>query len=176
MAQSKIEFRLGDLHFVGEGDKSWVTQQLDKIINKAPSLLRVGGSGEGDNFLDVTEKNYGNKASGKTRNNGGGRKSAKSIPTPQVSGVKSAAQLKELSSFIKSKAASNQRAKFLAAAIWLNKKGKNEIVTRDVTRALKDARISLINPSQYLNQNVKQGYLKKSGNGFVPTKKGVEAF
>ena len=175
MAQSKIEFKLGDLHFVGEGDKTWVTQQLDKIINKAPSLLNTGAGVEDENSTTKYYSKAGNKTSWTSTGKRGRKKSKQSIPTPQVAGVRSAAQSKELSSFIKSKAASNQRAKFLAAAIWLNKKGNNQVVTRDVTKALKDARISLINPSQYLNQNVKQGYLRKSGDGFVPTKKGVEA-
>jgi hypothetical protein len=84
---------------------------------------------------------------------------------------------KDLAAFIQlKKAASNQRMKFLAAAVWLSKNGNNNLVTRDVTRALKASRVpALINPSQYLNQNVKQGFLRKSGDHFLLTKKGTNA-
>lgn len=37
MAASKIELRLGDIHFSGEGTESWVTKQLDKVLSQLPS-------------------------------------------------------------------------------------------------------------------------------------------
>jgi len=166
MPQSKIEFRLGTLHFIGEGEKEWVTKQLDKIISQASALLRIAGSTEdtfpGDSYM-TGRGNHAKKTSGFT---------------PSVEGIKSNSSGKDLASFIQlKKAGSNQRAKFLAAALWLSKHGKNNPGTRDVTNALKQAHVAaLINPSQYLNQNIKQGYLKKSGNGFIITKKGETAF
>jgi hypothetical protein len=168
MSQSKIEFRLGAIHFIGEGDKEWVTKQLDKIISQASSLIRVAGGSEEEMNTDSLE-DFSSKKSNRRR----GRQPA----SPSVTGIKSTTSGKDLAAFIQSKrASSNQRAKFLAAALWLSKHGKSNPGTRDVTNALKEARIpALINPSQYLNQNVKQGYLKKSGNGFIVTKKGETA-
>jgi hypothetical protein len=169
MPQSKIEFRLGALHFVGEGDREWVTKQLDKIISQASTLIRVAA---GSDEVAGTETFSPEKTTGnRTKRTG-------SPAVPSVSGIKSNASGKDLAAFIQSKkAGSNQRAKFLAAALWLHKHGKNNPGTRDVTNALKQAHVTaLINPSQYLNQNIKQGYLKKSGNGFTITKKGETAF
>jgi len=175
MSQSKIEFRLGAIHFVGEGEKGWVTQQLDKIITKAPNLLRAAGTMEDE----MTEDEYGTSGATK-KTSTGGRYKVKSISgksSLKVSGVVNPASGKDLASFIKSnKANANQRVKFLATAIWLNKNGNSNLVTRDVTRALKASHVpALINPSQYLNQNIKQGYLKKSGDHFLLTKKGATA-
>ncbi len=168
MSQSKIEFRLGAIHFVGEGDKEWVTKQLDKIISQASTLLRVAG---GSDEVSMPENAAPVK---RTRNRS---KKTVTVATPVVTGIKSNTSGKDLATFIQTKkAGSNQRAKFLAAALWLHKRGKSNPGTRDVTNALKQARVSaLINPSQYLNQNVKQGYLKKSGSGFIVTKKGETA-
>lgn len=164
MSQSKIEFRLGNIHFVGEGDKEWVTKQLDKIISKAPSLL--------NSERDLEEK-YSAPAKHVLTHSARETKANKS----EVVAVRNSGSAKDLTQFIQAnKAGANQRLKFLATAIWLNKNGKSNLVTRDVTNALKASRVpALINPSQYLTQNVKQGYLKKSGNHFLLTKKATTA-
>ncbi|MCX6291089.1 MAG: hypothetical protein NT126_04930 [Bacteroidetes bacterium] len=174
MGQSKIEFRLGGIHFIGEGEKEWVTKQLDKMISRIPELLHY--SEEGDAGMPASVPSGTTKKSGK-RGRPSSAKSKKSELKPQVNSVKSSAAAKHLAPFIQSKkAGANQRIKFLATAVFLNKNGKSNLVTRDISRALKDARIpSLINPSQYLNQNVKQGFLKRSGDHFVLTKKGESA-
>ncbi len=174
MSQSKIEFRLGAIHFIGEGDREWVTKQLDKIISRAPSLLRVA-SGTEEEMTDsspvVAQAKRGRKPSAHVA------KSKKIIATPAVSAAKSSVSAKDLSSFIKSRnAGSNQRMKFLATAGWLASKGKKSFVTRDISKAIKAARLpELINPSQYLGQNLKQGYFKKSGKEFVLSSKGISA-
>ncbi len=184
MSQSKIEFSVGDIRFVGEGDKDWVTKQLDRFINTAPSLLRKDGSSKGETWASTSTPTWkSEKPAKRTRGSWKKAKATATVtpktktPAPKVASVKSSGSAKELAAFIQTKkAGSNQRAKFLAAAIWLSKKGKSNPATRDVTDALKAARIpALINPSQYLNQNVKQGYLKKSGDGFMITKKGESA-
>jgi len=170
MSQSKIEFRLGDMHFIGEGEKEWVTKQLDKIINKAPSLLGSGRSSE-TYTLSSEPVSASRKASGKSA------PAKKATAVKSLSTLKSTVSAKDLYPFIQAKkAGSNQRVKFLATALWLTKNGKSNLVTRDISKALKDAKVpSLINPSQYLNQNVKQGYLKRSGDHFSLTKKGSAA-
>ena len=173
MSQSKIEFRLGDMHFIGEGEKEWVTKQLDKIINKAPSLLGMEKNTEGYTLSSEPVSVRGKSSSKrKTTSSKGATQN-----TSPVTSLKSTAPGKDLFPFIQAKkAGSNQRVKFLATALWLTKNGKSNLVTRDISKALKDARVpSLINPSQYLNQNVKQGYLKKSGDHFTLTKKGSAA-
>ncbi len=178
MSQSKIEFRLGAIHFIGEGDKEWVTKQLDKIINQTPSLLRVVRGTEEDMMVadEVTAPSENGKVS-RHHARRSWKKAASKSSAMKISGVKSSTSSKDLAAFIQAKkVGANQRAKFLAAALWLNKNGKNNPVTRDVTDALKAARVTaLINPSQYLNQNVKQGFLRKSGDGFLITKKGQSA-
>jgi|SRR6185436_4107069 len=171
MSQSKIEFRLGAIHFIGEGEKVWVTKQLDKMIAQAPSLLRVtsGITGDMEEYTNDTSDN-----SPKRRGRKPGRKISSSKAVPAVSPVKSTTAGKSLAAFIQSKnAGSNQRLKFLATAKWLSKNGKKSFVTRDVTKAIKEARLpQLINPSQYMGQNLKQGYFKKSGKEFVMSAKG----
>jgi hypothetical protein len=177
MSQSKIEFRLGAMHFIGEGDKEWVTKQLDKIISQTPSLLRVAGDSNEETWSSPVPLPAGKSSTPSTSTRKKGQWKKSGSPAPKVTAVKSTASAKELGAFIKAKnASSNQRAKFLAAALWLSKHGKSNPVTRDITNALKAAKVrALINPSQYLNQNVKQGYLRKSGDGFIVTKKGEAA-
>jgi hypothetical protein len=34
MSEAKIEIQIGDVRFSGEGDQDWLTQQLDKILDK----------------------------------------------------------------------------------------------------------------------------------------------
>lgn len=41
MAEVKIEFRLGEIEFKGEGDKKWIGEQLDKPPEKAPKLVKL---------------------------------------------------------------------------------------------------------------------------------------
>ncbi len=41
MADSKISLKIGLMEFSGEGDQIWLTQQLDKIIEKVPDFLQT---------------------------------------------------------------------------------------------------------------------------------------
>ena len=43
MADSKIELTLGSFRFSCEGEKEWVEVQLGRILDRAPSLLSLGG-------------------------------------------------------------------------------------------------------------------------------------
>ncbi len=38
MANARIEFKIGNIEFVGEGDQDWVTEQLDKVLTRIPEL------------------------------------------------------------------------------------------------------------------------------------------
>ncbi|WP_298220016.1 hypothetical protein [Halothiobacillus sp.] len=39
MAEAKIEITIGQITFLGEGEPSWLSEQLDKILDRAESLL-----------------------------------------------------------------------------------------------------------------------------------------
>ena len=41
MTLVKIKIKVGSLEFDAEGDKDWVSKQLDKIIDKANSLSKL---------------------------------------------------------------------------------------------------------------------------------------
>ena len=41
MAQAKIHFALGVIEFSGEGEEAWVATELDKLIEQAPTLLKL---------------------------------------------------------------------------------------------------------------------------------------
>ena len=38
MANARIEFKIGNIEFVGEGEQDWVTEQLDKVLTRIPEL------------------------------------------------------------------------------------------------------------------------------------------
>ena len=163
------------MHFIGEGEKTWVTKQLDKIISKAPSLLRASeGKVITREKSEESEHNY--RSSKRIRK--GSSKTKKNTNAPQVVSVKSTILGKDLASFIKvKKAGSNQRARFLATAAWLASKGKERFVTRDVTKAIDEAKLpKLVNASVNLSQNLKQGYLMKSGKEFMLSQKAKKVF
>lgn len=145
MADAKIQFKLGAIEFTGEGEKDWIAQQLDKILEKAPNLVAL--------------------ASVKAAGGGGGHNPMG--PDPQIAE-------KTLSTFLKEKnVTSNQVKKFLATAIWLEAKGKQRMTTSNVTKALKDSnQTRLGNPSDSLNQNVTKGYCEKDGKEFYVTEEG----
>ena len=147
MADVKIHFKLGGIEFEGEGEKDWIGQQLDKILEKAPKLAALapaGGTGGGS---------------------GGGR--TPMGPDPRIAA-------KTLAVFLKEKNATrNQVKKCLATAIWLEAKGKQRMTTSDVTKALKDSnQARLGNASECLNQNVSKGYCERDGKEFFVTDEG----
>src|SRR5438552_19022148 len=102
MAQSKIEFRLGDMHFIGEGEKTWVTKQLDKIISKAPSLHRASEN-KTSSSAEPGESERTNHRSKNTKKSS--NTIARNSNAPNVAAVKSSATTKDLASFIRSKKA-----------------------------------------------------------------------
>ncbi len=147
MADAKIQFKLGAIEFVGEGEKEWIAQQLDKILERAPKLAALGP----------------------TKGTGGGSGGGPSPmgPDPQIAA-------KTLAAFLKEKnATKNQVKKFLATAIWLEAKGKQRMTTSNVTKALRDSnQARLGNASECLNQNLTKGYCEKDGKEFFVTDEG----
>lgn len=140
MEQSKIEIKIGEISFHAEGEQKWITEELDKILEKIKDLQNLNRvikeKGENINSEAITESNS----------------------TCQEEYI--------LQKFLKNIEKDVDR--FLATALWLQKKeGKHELSIKDVTKALSDAKQApLSNPSQVLTYNIKKGYCAKTGKKF----------
>lgn len=146
MADAKIEIKVGAVSFSGEGDGKWLSEQLDKVIEKLPQLANVvpaepEGGGSGAQQRLARKGNVGN-----------------------------------LAAYLKAKTATgNQVKKFLATATWLHDSTRQDrVTTGEVKKALKDSnQVKLTNAANCLNQNVTKGFCEKDGkNGFFVTENG----
>jgi len=149
MADAKIEIKAGGAEFSATGSPDWVSKQLDKFFENASKIASI--------------------PTPKSDEDGGGDK--------RDGQVNKTIGHKTLATHLKEKGAStNQTKKFLQAAIWLEAKGKREMTTGDVTKALKDAHQSRLgNPADCLNKNVNKGYCEKEGSQFYVTEEGRNA-
>jgi len=147
MGDVKIQIKIGEVEFTGEGEQAWVATQLDRILKAAPEIVRSGPP--------VAQHD-----STRSQTNAGQNPKAASQP---------------LAMFLRDKgAATNQVKKFLATAVWLESKGKNRLTTADITRALKDSNQSRLgNPADCLNKNVAKGHCEKDGKEFFVTTEGA---
>ncbi|MCH8845295.1 MAG: hypothetical protein IIC11_00970 [Proteobacteria bacterium] len=140
MSEAKIEIQIGAVKFSGEGDKNWLSEQLDKILENAKELVALASPAEN------------------------------SDPAHQEADFSNATSISSqpLATFLKSKNATTaQIDKFLATAVWCESKGKNRLKTNDITSALKKATQSkLANAADCLNKNVSKGYCEKDGKEF----------
>lgn len=152
MSEVKIQFKLGSIEFSGEGEKEWISQQLDKLLQQAPQLLSITPS-----------------------------PAVTSIPPGTVGHNPMAADPavahQPLATFLKSKdATTNQTKKFLVTAIWLESKGKSRMTTSDITKALKDSNQTRIgNPADCLAKNISKGFCEKDGTQFFVTEEGKDS-
>lgn len=156
MEHSKIEISAGNLKFSGEGEQKWLSEQLDKILEKSEKLAKFNATVAAATAPAVAGTNA---ASTKT--------------TSSISETSLAKFLKD------SSATDNQMKKFLGAAVWLSEtKNKNSLKTSDITVALKDAgQTRLGNPSDCLAKIIKKGHLEKTnGSEFMVTVHGKEEF
>ena len=146
MADVKIQMKIGEVEFSGEGEQAWVGKQLEKILNAAPTIAASAGR----------------------------RPATHSSETPGATTDPNAAN-QTLAKFLRDKnAVTNQVRKFLAAAVWLQAKGKNRLTTAEVTHSLKDSNQSrLSNPADCLNKNVSKEFCEKDGKEFFVTTEGV---
>jgi hypothetical protein len=147
MSDAKIDIKIGQIQFSGQGEQDWVAKQLDKIIAQAEKLIKlapVPGNDEGDS---------------------GHHKSMGTDP---------AIAKKTLPVFLGEKSATKtQVKKFLATAIWLEAKGQKRLRTGDIAAALKSASQGRLgNPSDCLSQNVGKGFCEKDGDQFFVTDDG----
>lgn len=148
MSEAKIEIRIGDVSFSGEGEPSWLSEQLDKILDRAEQLIAISP------VVNTPVVQASHEAADLS-----GHNEIASMP---------------LATWLKHKnAESVQNSKFLATAIWLEAKGKNRLQTKDITSALRNANQKrLNNPSDCLNQNVGKGFCEKDGKQFYVTEEG----
>lgn len=151
MSESKINIKIGSIEFSGEGDSSWLEKQLDKIIEKAPNMLKVSPMEAPSNNDEVTHH--------------------------QPIGSDPEIAKKALGTYLQEKnATSNQNKKFLTTAIWLESKGSKRLKTADITKALRDAsQKRLNNASLNLIGNVKKGYCERDGDQFFVTDEGKKS-
>jgi hypothetical protein len=145
MGESKIDITVGAVRFSGEGDQTWLAEQLDKVLKAAPEIpvapLPAGGAGAGK--------------AGQAEGNG-------FITTL-------AAYIKEKGG------ESSQVDRFLIAADWLRRRGTSKLTTVAVTKALKDNHQKrLANSADCLNKNVSKGYCEKADGGFYITPDGFK--
>jgi len=152
MATAKIEFTLGTITFSGEGEETWISDQLDKILHKAPDLIKIAAEAQPIGHPAAI-------ASGQVQASSDDAISSQTLPN-----------------FLRTKNARSQVKKFLATAIWLHAKGSVRLSTTDVTKALRDFnQPHLTNASDCLNSNVSQGHIEKEGRQFFVTDEGKQS-
>ncbi len=152
MTEAKIEIKIGAVHFSGEGQEEWLTQQLDKILGKAEELVKLAPPQQ-----VMAPQNPQTQ-----------HQPADFSDTTDIAN-------QTLATFLKSKNATKAQVdKFLATAIWVEaKEKKNRLKTSDIGSALSKAnQTKLNNPSDKLNQNVSKGFCEKEGSEFFVTQEG----
>lgn len=140
MTEAKLEIKVGNVSFSGEGQGEWLSKQLDKVLAKLSELADAGTVEPDDS-------------------NGGAVSNAGGTHSPS-------AKKTTLAAFLKDKnAASNQSRKFLATAAWLHdNENKTRLTTADVTRALTNSnQTRLANASKELGRNNAKGFIEKDG-------------
>ena len=45
MSQAKIQIKVGDVEFSGEGEQGWVSTQLERVLKAAPTIVGTKSSG-----------------------------------------------------------------------------------------------------------------------------------
>lgn len=156
MSEAKIEIKIGEMVFSGEGSADWLSQQLDKILGKAETLLEFSPKLRASDVPPTTTHPSG----------------AHHLPADLSHNQEIANQ--PLALWLKSKNAETvQNTKFLATSIWLEAKGQRRLQTNDISKALSNAnQRRLNNASECLNQNVKKGFIEKEAGGFFVTEEG----
>lgn len=150
MATAKIGFTLGSITFSGEGEETWVSDQLDKILEKAPDLIKIAPQTQPISQPATTVSEQ-----------------VSTLPDDTIAS-------QTLPNFFRAKRVPRSGfKKFLATAIWLQAKGANRISVGDVTQALRDSnQPRLSNPSDCLSNNVTKGFIEKDGRQFFVTPEG----
>ena len=156
MSNSKIEIKVGIVKFSGEGEQKWLSEQLDKILEKIPELLKLElrvPSNPADPI--VTSKS-----------------------TPKAPKKAGSVSKQSLSTFLKEKKPTSKPDLFLATAIWIHdNQDKTRIQQKDINVELKkSSQVPILNLTQEFNRNVKKGYCVKDANSFYVTPEGQSQF
>jgi hypothetical protein len=156
MSISKIEIKLGEITFSGEGESKWLSEQLDKILDRAEKLVALAPKASAAS-LPADNPAAGNTLHVAADLSGHNEISSKPLPV----------WLKSVN------ADSVQNSKFLATAIWCEAKGEARLKTKDIGLALSNAgQRKLNNASECFNQNLKKGFCEKDGDKFYVTEEG----
>lgn len=152
MAEAKIEIKIGEILFSGEGNDDWLSTQLDKILEKAGDFTKISPPSDNSSSIQT-----------------GSHEPADFSRSTEIAS-------KPLATFLKEKNINgNQVARFLLTAIWLEAKGQTRLKTIDIGIALKGSKQSrLTNPSGCLNKNVAKGFCEKDGKEFFVTQQGKD--
>ena len=145
MAEAKIEIKVGEVSFVGEGSETWLSTQLDKVMEHLPKLASIAPPPKPSHSAGGGDTHVGPKTTG------------------------------TLAAFLTSKnAKTSQVRKFLATALWLHDTDKKtRLSTADVSKALNDNNQGkLANPADCLGQNVTKGLCVRDGKQFYVTDEG----
>ncbi len=142
MTDVKVEFTIGDMKFSGEGDKEWLSQQLDKIIEKVAL---------------TTPKVSNVTATPDSKPNGDG------IGTKPLAKFldDTASKVNQVRKFLAT-------AIWLHTKLSQNSLSTREITV--ALRQASQSRLG--NPAECLNKNVSKGFCEKDENGFYVTDEG----
>ena len=149
MSDSKIQIKIGIVEFSGEGNQDWLARQLDKILEKVPELLKIGGVNLPKGLNEEGTANGNSNTMGEDR--------FSKLSVLNIAGKLNAKSGSELS---------------IAAAAFIHfVLGKNSFSRDDITSNMKNAtgmfKQSFIkNLSGSLSRLEKAGYLLKTGNNY----------
>lgn len=145
MDEAKIDIKIGEIQFSGQGEQEWVAKQLDKILTQAEKLIKL--------VPPPAQQESGEH---------------------KPMGNDSAIARMTLPSFLNEKnSTKSQVKKFLATSVWLEAKGQTRLSTSDVAKALQGSNQKRLgNATQCLNDNVSKGYCEKEGKQFFVTEEG----
>jgi hypothetical protein len=172
MADSKIEFSYDNLRFVCEGDKVWVENQLNKVLDRIPALNKPVLAIQGKKVRETRVSTSSETTAVKAVKGPRGRKPK--VAAEPVSQEPSGNPLYE---FLKDKKANkNQVRKFLATAVYLHSQGEEKFSSPLISKTLKNEGIeALLNASDCLNKNEKKGFCIKDKREFILTDLGIQS-
>jgi len=162
MADSKIELSYDNLHFLCEGEKEWVENQLNEVLNRIPGLSKPTPVAKTEEAEVISIPETVKKPRGRR-------------PKAVTESAKQETSTDPLMDFLKEKRADkNQVRKFLAVAVYLHAQGMEKFSTPLISKTIKNADIEkLINASDCLNKNEKKGFCIKEGKEFILTDLGI---
>ncbi|MDC1105155.1 hypothetical protein OAT16_00520 [Prolixibacteraceae bacterium] len=191
MSVSKIDFKIGDLHFQCEGENDWVNSQLDKVLDKATDLLSkhtstIASPSNQNQVVQLTQGvktpvvKMANTVASYTDHQttaviGGNRSRKRGRPSKQAA-IKVTSNHPLVGYLDLHGALDNQVRRFLATATFLMSGGVETLTTTMVADLLDEAGLpKLSNASDCLNKNEKKGYCVKHGREFVISPEGVRS-